>query len=56
VLDTARVHIVRAGETLYQIAARYGLTVPALIAANDRVAPERLLVGMELAIPLVGSR
>ena len=56
VLETARVHIVRTGETLYQIAARYGLTVSVLIAANNRVSPERLLVGMELAIPLVGGR
>jgi membrane-bound lytic murein transglycosylase D len=47
-----RVHVVRSGETLYQIARRYGLTIAAIAAANELVSPDRLPVGMALAIPL----
>ena len=47
----AGIHIVRTGETLTQIAARYGLTVRALVAANEIPIPNRILVGMQIAIP-----
>jgi membrane-bound lytic murein transglycosylase D len=56
VFESARVHIVQAGETLYQIATRYGLTVSSLVSANDRISADRLLVGMQLAIPLTKGR
>jgi spore germination protein len=46
------VHVVRSGETLYQIARRYGLTIAALAAANELVSPDRISVGLALAIPL----
>jgi putative chitinase len=49
--DGAREHIVRPGETLYQIARRYGLTIAALAAANDISSPNRIVVGTALAIP-----
>jgi membrane-bound lytic murein transglycosylase D len=48
---TDRVHVMRSGETLYQIAKRYGLTVAALVAANQLVSPDRVAVGTVLAIP-----
>jgi membrane-bound lytic murein transglycosylase D len=48
----ARVHVIRAGETLYQIAKRYGLTVAALVAANKLVSPDRVAVGTVLSIPM----
>jgi membrane-bound lytic murein transglycosylase D len=48
----ARVHVIRAGETLYQIARRYGLTVAALVAANKLVSPDRVAVGTVLSIPM----
>ncbi len=45
------VHVVRAGETLYQIASRYGSSIAALAAANDLVSPDRIAIGMSLVIP-----
>jgi membrane-bound lytic murein transglycosylase D len=53
--EKARVHIVSAGETLYQIASRYGLPLGTLMAANALVSPDRLLVGMQLAIPIASG-
>ena len=47
----ARVHIVQRGETLTQIAARYGRSVQALVAANDLRSPNRLQIGARLSIP-----
>ncbi len=51
-----RVHQVTRGETLSSVARRYGVTVPALVAANrlpnDRVT---LKVGQRLVIPGAGS-
>ena len=35
-----------------QIATRYGLTAAAISAANKLAAPDRLAVGMQIAIPL----
>ncbi|MCY4526900.1 MAG: LysM domain-containing protein [Anaerolineaceae bacterium] len=46
-----RLHVVRSGETLYDIALTYGLTTSALINANDLPDPDRLEVGQELLIP-----
>jgi len=45
------VHVVQAGETLSVIAARYGVTVEAIVAANGLVDPDVLRVGQRLAIP-----
>jgi len=44
-------HIVQAGETLSQIAARYGVTASAIQAANGLADPNRIYVGMVLQIP-----
>jgi membrane-bound lytic murein transglycosylase D len=53
--DRDRTHVVRSGETLYQIASRYGLTVAAVVAANQIVTPDRLIVGMQLTIPMTAK-
>ena len=45
------IHTVRRGETLSEIALRYGTTVRALRAANGWVRPTRLRVGQRLHIP-----
>ena len=45
-----RVHVVRAGETLYAIAAQYGVSERALAKANQ-FAGSTLIVGDELVIP-----
>jgi LysM repeat protein len=41
----------RSGETLYQVAKRYGLTVATLVSANKLVSADRIAVGTVLAIP-----
>jgi LysM repeat protein len=45
------VHIVAPGETLNTIARRYGVTLSALLAANNIPNPNRLLVGQRVVIP-----
>jgi len=48
-------HIVKAGENLTSIAADYGTTVEAIVAANHIEDPRSLRTGQELIIPLAGS-
>jgi LysM repeat protein len=45
-------HTVQSGETLWDIADQYGVTLEALMAANESVDPDRLQPGQELIIPL----
>jgi len=47
----SRVHVVRSGDTLYQIAAQYGVTVSALRSANGMDRSEVLKAGTRLKIP-----
>lgn len=46
-----RMHVVRSGETLYSISLTYGLTLEALVDANELLDPDRLDVGQEILIP-----
>ncbi len=48
------VHIVQWGETLSLIASRYGVTVEAIVAANDLKNPDFVYVGQRLIIPSSG--
>ncbi len=48
---TATSHLVRPGETLSQIALRYGVTVHSLAVANNILNPSRIYAGMILSIP-----
>lgn len=47
----ARVHVVRRGETLSTIAAKYGTTVDAIARANGITNPNLIYVGQKLRIP-----
>lgn len=46
-----RVHVVRKGENLTQIATRYGVTVAAIAAANGIADPNLIEPGQVLVIP-----
>ncbi len=48
---TGRVHVVKIGETLFQIAQRYGTTVAAIVQTNNIADPDRIEVGDTLVIP-----
>ncbi|MDX1449533.1 MAG: LysM peptidoglycan-binding domain-containing protein, partial [Acidimicrobiia bacterium] len=48
---TATTHTVKAGETLGQIASRYGVSASSIAAANDLADPHRIRVGQRLTIP-----
>jgi len=48
---TGRVHVVKIGETLFQIAQRYGTTVAAIVQANNIADPDRIEVGDTIVIP-----
>jgi LysM repeat protein len=48
-------YIIQRGDTLWQIAQRFGVTVPALMSANGIADPGRIYYGLELAIPGAGS-
>ncbi len=50
------VHIVRRGETLTQIARRYGVSMRALAAANGISNVNRIYVGQRLVIPTAGGQ
>jgi LysM repeat protein/tRNA A-37 threonylcarbamoyl transferase component Bud32 len=47
----SRTYTVRAGDTLFSIATRFGVTIAALEAANNITDPNTIYVGMELKIP-----
>jgi LysM repeat protein len=47
----ARTHTVKAGDTVYSIARRYGIQPSALLAANPGVDSRRLKVGQVLTVP-----
>ncbi len=44
-------YTIKAGDTYYAIAQRYGTVVPALIAANPGVDPNRLAIGQVICVP-----
>jgi LysM repeat protein len=50
-LPAPRQHVVQRGETLFQIARRYGVPLDKLIAANGITNPDRIEVGQVLIIP-----
>lgn len=47
----SQTHVVASGETLSSIASRYGVTVLAIVEANQLANPDVLAIGDELVIP-----
>jgi len=52
---SARTHKVKAGDTLWGVARRYGVTVPSLAAANGLTSKSQLVAGSRLKIPASGG-
>ena len=50
-MPRATTHVVVAGENLFRIALRYGMTWPKLAAVNHLFNPNLIFAGMRLAIP-----
>ncbi len=49
-------YTIQAGDTLYLIAQRFGITLAALLAANPGVDPVRLSIGQRICVPAVLPR
>jgi membrane-bound lytic murein transglycosylase D len=52
--DSQRVHVVRRGETLAAISARYGVPTPTLAKVNKLRSPNHLVVGQRLMLTADG--
>jgi LysM repeat protein/uncharacterized protein YvpB len=50
-----RIYVVQTGDTLFEIAEKYGMTVDALAQANNLANPNLIVVGSQLKIPAVSS-
>lgn len=50
-----QIYVIRKGDTLSAIADRYGTTADALTTANELDAPNQLVVGQTLVIPIIGQ-
>jgi len=48
---STRIHVVNRGSTLWHIARYYGVSVPAIVAANGIANPSRIFAGQRLVIP-----
>lgn len=52
VVEEGIVHLVQSGETLYNIAIAYGVTVRQIVDANELADPNRLALNQRLIIPI----
>lgn len=52
---TPQTYTIRAGDTLLEIAQRYGVSLDEMLAANPGIIPEALTVGQVIRIPALGS-
>ncbi|WP_067840339.1 LysM peptidoglycan-binding domain-containing protein [Amphibacillus sediminis] len=50
-----QIYSVEQGDTVYSIANQFGSTVAAIVDANELEAPNQLVVGQALVIPVVGQ-
>ena len=47
-------YTIQVGDTLFELAQRFGTTVAAIIAANPGIDPTRLVPGQQICIPVPG--
>lgn len=45
------IHVVKSGETLWQIASLYGVSISSIVSTNELSDPNRLVIGQSLVIP-----
>src|SRR5699024_5331879 len=50
-----QMHVVQQGDTLFQIADTYLISIDAIVNANELDFPDELVVGQVLVIPIVGQ-
>ncbi|RKQ32997.1 LysM peptidoglycan-binding domain-containing protein [Oceanobacillus halophilus] len=50
-----QIHVVQQGDSLFSIASTYNSSANAIIDANELDAPDNLVVGQALVIPIVGQ-
>lgn len=50
-----QIHVVQAGQSIFDIARLYNSTVSAIVRSNEVPNPNQLVVGQTLVIPIVGS-
>ena len=48
------IHVVKAGETLWQISSTYRVPMASIIQTNELEDPNRLVIGQALVIPSDG--
>lgn len=53
---TQTTYVVKSGDTLYRIAAKYGVTVQQIVAANNIANPNLIFTGQVLKIPGTADR
>ncbi|HHW70257.1 MAG TPA: LysM peptidoglycan-binding domain-containing protein [Clostridiales bacterium] len=46
------VYVIKAGDTFYKLASRFGTTVEAIMKANPGVDPKNLQIGQRICIPI----
>ncbi len=49
-----QIYTIRAGDTFYELAQRFGVPLESILQANPEVDPDRLRIGQEICIPAVG--
>ena len=49
------IHVVRSGESLWQIANRYDVNMNSIIQLNGLANPNQLVIGQSLVIPVPGT-
>lgn len=47
-----QIYVIQAGDTIYRISRRYGVTVEAILAVNPGLDPDRLFIGQRICIPV----
>jgi spore germination protein len=50
-----QIHVVQAGQSIFEIAQLYNSTISAIVGANEIPNPNDLVVGQTMVIPIVGS-